>query len=367
MAMTSLRAALCHPRGAFLSLAPLLALAGSEADNLNTFDPVSPPGDTIRGLFILVLAVTGVIFLLVEGMLLYCIIRFRQRPGDQASLPPQLYGSKPVEVAWTVAPLLIVFVLFLVVFRTMAQIAPTKPPEGSLKVVVVGHQWWWEYRYPAQTIQGDKDHPGAIQIKEFVTANELHVPSAWPAAFDLESADVIHSFWFPRMNGKTDLVPGRRNQTWFLPLKPGTFQGQCAEYCGNQHATMILRMEADEWEQFRKWAAHQAKPEVWVDRPKELAEAKNDDVRAGRKLFLTNACMNCHAVRGTAAKGTFGPDLTHLMSRKTLASALVPNDEATLTKWIDDPQTIKPGCLMPAMKLTKTQQAQVVKYLRTLE
>lgn len=360
------------PSGAALSVAPLIPLAVSGPNNLNIFDTVSPPADAIRSLFFLVIGITGAIFVLVEGMLLYSVFRFRQRNPGTTAEPPQLYGSKPVEVAWTLAPLLIVFVLFMVVARTIAEVKLHEPPPGIMRVTVVGHQWWWEYKYPKQA-----DHP---ELGDgFITANELHVPAGQAVWFDLESADVVHSFWFPRLNGKTDVVPGRTNATWFLSRQEGTFLGQCTEYCGMQHANMILRMEADSPDKFGEWLKNQRKLEVWAEaeatwikghpgRTATLEEIIPDGAtREGRAVFLANACMNCHTVRGTTAKGTFGPDLTHLASRQTLASAMVPNDTANLKQWVEDPQVIKPGCWMPAMKLDGRQRDLVVKYLQSLK
>jgi cytochrome c oxidase subunit 2 len=184
------------------------------------------------------------------------------------------------------------------------------------------------------------------------------VPVGRPVWFELKSADVIHSFWFPRLNGKTDVVPGRTNTMWFKVEEgqSGTYLGQCTEYCGNQHANMILRLEAELPEVFEEWVRSQKRPAV-----------NAPFARAGRDLFMANACMNCHTIRGTPAQGTFGPDLTHLMSRQTLASAMVPNDLKTLTQWVDNPQKIKPGCWMPAMKLDARQRDLIVEYLQTLK
>lgn len=325
----------------------VLLAALTAADNTSVFAPVSPPADEIRGFFYLVTAVTGVIFVLVGGTLVYCIVCFRRRPGDDAE-PPQVYGSKPIEVAWTVAPLLTVFVLFLVVVRTVAEIRRLEPPPGTaaLHVTVVGRQWWWEYE--VRRWQGRE-----LRVK---TANELHVPVNARVIFELQSADVIHSYWLPRLAGKTDVIPGRVNRLWVEAREPGVFLGQCAEYCGTQHANMLLRVVAEPAEDFERWLEHQAQP------ARDVADAAE-----GKRLFLAHACVSCHTVRGTTAKGTFGPDLTHLMSRQTLAAGMVDNGRDALVQWVDDPQVIKPGCWMPSMHLGRAEVEGIVSYLRTLE
>ena len=310
------------------------------------FEPVSTPAEAIFELSTLVFGITGGIFVVVFGILTYSVVRFRARPGDAGHEPPQVYGSTPIELAWTVLPLLIVFVLFLITFRDIAALEKKEPPPGSVVVTVVGHQWWWEYRY---------DDLGII------TANELHIPVSDPANptptfFKLESQDVIHSFWVPRLGGKIDVIPNRRNFLWFEPRKEGMYVGQCAEYCGTQHANMRIRVYVHSQADFQKWVADQRKP-----------AAENPAVKEGRDLFLSTSCINCHRVDGTVADGRFGPDLTHLMSRDTIGSCVAPNTPENLRAWVKDPDTLKPGCLMPDMKLTASELDKVVAYLLTLE
>ena len=319
------------------------------ADNLSIFDPTSPPADSIRSLFILVLSITGVIFVIVEGLLIYFIIRFRRRAEARGTEPPQIYGSKPIELAWTVGPALTVFVLFLVVVRVVAEVRRDGPPPGdALQVTVIGHQWWWEYVY-------DRYDGQELGIR---TANELHVPVGRPVYLTLESADVIHSFWVPHLAGKTDVISGHTNRMWFQAQNDGLFLGQCAEYCGTQHAGMLLRVIAEPSETFQGWLDGQKKPSL-----KPVTEKDKE----GQAVFLSHGCMNCHTIRGTPAQGTFGPDLTHLKSRQTLASGLVSNDLNQLNAWVRDPQTIKPGCTMPNMQLNDSQVRLIAAYLNTLE
>jgi cytochrome c oxidase subunit II len=210
---------------------------------------------------------------------------------------------------------------------------------------VVGHQFWWEVRYPKLGI---------------VTANELHVPlrspnHPTPTYLKLMSADVDHSFWVPELGGKTDLIPNRINEMWIDPLRPGLYLGQCAQFCGLQHAKMLLRVYVDTPEQFAAWVKDQRLP-------------GNQDPHAavGRQVFETQACMNCHAVAGTAATGRFGPDLTHLMSRATIASGAAQNTPQNLRDWLKEPDHFKQGSLMPAMQLSDQQLDELVAYLSTL-
>lgn len=340
----------------------ILAQATQPNENLSIFDPSSPSATSIRFLFILVLVITGGIFLVVEGVLIYSILKFRRpRNVEPGSEPPQVYGSKPIEIAWTAAPALIVFLLILILTRTEFEVrrSHSDPPKGSipLYVTVIGHQWWWEYHYETY---GDQE-------LHFITANELHVPASVdkerPVYLTLQSMDVCHSFWIPRLAGKTDLIPGKINNTWFQTDKPGLYLGQCAEYCGTQHANMLLRVYVDKPEEFQAWLENEKKPGV--------SNAANQE---GRAAFLAQSCVNCHIVRGatdgirrTKDSTPFGPDLTHLMSRKTLASCMVDNSEKELRKWVADPQKTKVGCLMPAFGLNERDVDLVVKYLRTLE
>jgi cytochrome c oxidase subunit II len=322
----------------------LLAVQGQASENLSIFDPVSPPAESIRTLSYLVLAITGAIFLLVEGILIYAICRFRHGRPTGAGEPPQVYGSTPIEIAWTAAPALIVFVLILVITRSLweVNVDPNKPPKDSkpLYVTVIGHQWWWEYRY--ESFDG--------QELNFSIESERR-----PVYLTLESADVCHSFWVPRLNGKTDLIPGRTNHMWFETGQMGLFLGQCAEYCGTQHAKMLLRVNVDPPEEFARWLEAQ--------KTKQKQPAKDDP----RRAFFAQSCVNCHRIDGTDAAGTYAPDLTHLMSRQTLASGIVPNTRDNLRQWIADPQKIKPGCLMPAFGgLSKDEFDSIVDYLETL-
>jgi len=311
----------------------------------NLFAPASTPAEAIHELALFILLVTAAIFLVVFTLLVYAVLRFRRRPGDPPGEPPQVYGSRQIELAWTIIPVLIVVVLFLSTSRVIFELQHPRRPPGAVVVTVIGHQFWWEYRYPGL---------------EVVTANELHVPVSDPARptptfLELWSADTDHSFWVPRLAGKTDLIPNRRNEMWIEPREPGLYLGQCAQYCGTQHAKMLLRVYAHTPEDFERWVKAQALP------------AREDpSVARGRRIFEQTSCVNCHAVAGTSARGRFGPDLTHLMSRETLASGAAPNDRASLRRWLENPSAIKPGALMPPMGLASDELDAMTDYLLSL-
>jgi cytochrome c oxidase subunit 2 len=310
------------------------------------FAPASTPANSIYNLSLFVLSITGAIFVIVAGLIAFVIFRYRQHGQDDTSEPAQIYGSTQVELAWTVIPVLIVVVLFLTTARMIFAIQDAPKPKAALDVTVVGHQFWWEFNYPKLGIHA---------------VNELHVPLSDPQAptptfLKLLSADVIHSFWVPQLSGKTDMIPNNVNQLWIDPHHPGLYVGQCAQFCGVEHAKMLLRVYVDTPEQFEAWVKNQQKPAV-----------SDESVAAGRHVFETQACMNCHTISGTPATGRFGPDLTHLMSRDTLASGAISNTKENLREWIRHPDTFKEGSLMPAMQLNDQQLDQVTAYLESLK
>jgi cytochrome c oxidase subunit II len=310
----------------------------------SVFDPVSAPGDSVLEVAQLVIAVAAGIFIVVGGLLFFSIVRYRRRRDDDGSEPPPVYGSDQIELAWTVIPTVIVIALGIVTARTVFDVQAATRPPGAIDVTVVGHQWWWEIRYPGLGI---------------VTANEVHVPvsdgDATPTFLALESADVVHSFWVPQLAGKTDVIPNRRNAMWIAPREPGLYLGQCAEFCGTQHAHMLLRV----------YVHPRAEYDAWVAAQQQVAVA-DPTVAEGRRIFESTACINCHTVRGTVATGRFGPDLTHLMSRETLAAGADALNRDSLRAWIRDPDHVKPGALMPAMNLDDAALDPLVAYLETL-
>jgi cytochrome c oxidase subunit II len=336
--------------GAWLSAARCLAQSAAQnSKTTNIFAPDSTPADAIFGLSMFVLAVTGIIFAIVFGLLLYAAIKFRKRANDDRREPLQIYGSDQLELAWTVVPVLIVIVLFMTSARVIHSVQDARRPAGAIEVIVTGHQFWWEYSYPQYG---------------FVTANELHVPVSdaahpTPTFLELRSADTDHSFWIPRLAGKTDLIPNHPNSTWIDPHEIGLYLGQCAQYCGTQHAKMLLRAYVDSRAGFDRWVKEQQQ------KVQENA-ALSPEALEGRRVFHSTACINCHAISGTDADGRFGPDLTHLMSRETFASGVELNTAEALRRWVQNPASIKPGSLMPSMNLTDKELYEVTAYLLTL-
>jgi cytochrome c oxidase subunit 2 len=333
--------------GVLLCLPPavLADSGGRSVSPTNIFAPVSTPAHSIFGLSLFVLAVTAAIFAIVFSLLVYCVVKFGKLADDDGREPPQVYGSNQVELAWTVIPILIVVVLFLATARVLVGIQTAAQPRNAIQVIAIGHQFWWEYRYPGLKV---------------VTANELHLPvsdptNPSPTFITLLSADTDHSFWVPRLGGKTDLIPNHPNSMWFDPQQTGLYLGQCAQYCGTQHAKMLLRVYVQSRQDFDYWVAEQSQP-----------AQTSTTVSEGQRIFESTACINCHAVNGTVADGRFGPDLTHLMSRETIASGAAPNTTENLRLWIQNPDSIKPGSKMPAMGLSDHQLDAVTAYLATL-
>jgi len=314
----------------------------------SVFAPAGTPAHSVFSLSMLVLSITSGIFLVVGGLLLYALLRYRHRPNDvnAAQEPAQIYGSNQIELSWTVIPILIVVMLFLATARVILATEDAPKPASALDVTVIGHQFWWEYRYPKLGI---------------VAANELHIPVSdpkhpTPTYLTMSSADTDHSFWVPRLAGKTDLIPNQVNTMWIDPNDPGLYLGQCAQYCGVQHAKMLIRIYANSPADFAAWVAHQQKPAI-----------EDPSAAEGREIFQHNACISCHTVAGTVATGRFGPDLTHIASRDTIASGSVPNTAANLRAFVDNPASLKPGALMPPMHLNNHDLDAVTAYLMSLK
>jgi cytochrome c oxidase subunit II len=286
----------------------------------DSFAVVTPQGSAIASLFWVALALSALVFALVVGVLVVTLVRDRGRPGDPD--PEQVHGNRTLEIAWTVAPALLLLVMFVLTVRTMQTV--NAEPSSPLRVQVIGHQWWWEYRYPDLGI---------------VTANELILPTGAPVRLELTSADVIHSFWVPQIGWKKDVIPNQANTMNVQVDHAGSYDGPCTEYCGTQHAWMRIRLVAQSPAAFDGWTKAQQQP----------APAPTDpSVQRGAQLFASSSCVNCHAIAGTSAVAHVGPDLSHVGSRTIIGAGVLDNSPDSLGRWIRDPQAVKPGVLMPA-------------------
>ena len=313
----------------------------------SALDPASPAAAAIANLHNTVLIIAVVIFAIVEGLLLLAAVRFRRKPKDDGE-PLQVYGNTQLEIAWTVAPALIVVALFVLTIQAQRDIDASSVaaavPGVSVNVEVKGHRWWWEFRYLDLGI---------------TTAGQLVVPVGRVVNLKLTSVDVIHSFWVPELNGKTDAIPNVVNRSFIRAQKPGDYYGQCAELCGISHANMRFVVKAVTSEEFDAWVKHQAQDYV---PPAEAA------AQAGEQLFTTAGCTGCHVVRGlAAAKGQTGPDLTHVSSRPYLAGGILANTPLNQSRWLANPPAIKPGSLMPNLKLSQADIESLVAFLQALK
>ena len=285
------------------------------------------------------------VFVLVEGVLLYAIFRFRGKPGDAE--PHQTHGNTTVEVIWTVIPALILAAIAVPTVRAIFQ-TNAVPGKEALTIEVVGHQWWWEFRYPELNL---------------TTANEMHVPVGRTVSLRMGSTDVIHSFWVPQFAAKRDVFANRETRMWFTAEVEGDYPGQCAEFCGIQHGRMAHRIKAQKPEEFQAWVAHMqtlnAKP------PGAAAPAGNPRYAEGEKLFTAKGCIACHSlVAVDAPKGMVGPNLANVGSRSYIAAGTLRNTDENLARWIRDPQGIKKGVLMPSLGLTEAEAQALAAYLR---
>ena len=332
-------------RGSACARAALLAVAvmagGCAFDGpMSTLVARSDLNRSILSVYSIITWACAIIAVVVSVVLGIILLRFRERPGADG-LPRQVLGHTALELAWTVAPALVLLVIAIptiqVVFRTQGAAAPP----NALQVTVRAWQWWWEFRYPDLDV---------------VTANELHLPVGRPVIFTLDGPDVIHSFWVPQLGGKRDVVPGRLNRITLTPERAGEYWGQCAEFCGASHANMGLRVIVEEPAAFDRWVAAQAAPPPEPEGP--AAE--------GKAIYTRSACVGCHTIRGVSA-GVLGPDLTHFGSRTLFGAGLWPTDPEHLVPWLKDPPALKPGAKMPNLGLTDAEAGALAAYLMSLE
>jgi cytochrome c oxidase subunit 2 len=347
MARAFLRRIRVSPWLAGLVLAAPLLLVACTGDPYpqSTLHPTSDTGEAIDALYRNIFWWAVLVFVVVQSALVYTIIRFRSRPGGPEAR--QIHGNTLVEITWTLAPAAIIVAIAVPTIRTIFKV-DGEAPTDALQVEVVGHQWWWEYRYPQLGI---------------VTANELHLPQGRPAALTITSADVIHSFWAPKLSGKRDAMPGRNTNLVFTPDSVGTFMGQCAEFCGESHANMRLLVMVERPADFDAWVARQTATPAPADSSAAL-------ILAGEAAFkqirdpAAHSCIICHTVAGVSG-GIAGPNLTHVGSRTTIAGGILAADSAGIARWLRDPLAEKPGSLMPTIDLTDDEIAALVAYLQS--
>ncbi len=313
----------------------------------DTFNAAGPEARKINALFWPVFWIAVGVFVLVEGLLVFALARFRRRPG--APVPKQVHGNTRLEITWTIIPF--VLLLSVAVPTVGAIFSLARKPPGALNITVTGHQWWWQVEYPSLNV---------------TTANEIHIPVGQPVYVTVTSVDVIHSFWVPRLAGKQDLEPGHTNHLTIEASEVGTYLGQCAEYCGFSHANMRLRVMAETPADFEAWAANQAGPAV--------TPAEGTAAAAGMDLFQNGRfanglqCTGCHTISGIqGAAGILGPNLTHFADRTTFGGSTFANTSQNLDGWLHDPPGLKPGADMPDLGLTQQQIDDLIAYLESLK
>jgi cytochrome c oxidase subunit II len=337
----------------FVTAASLSKAAGAATPPLQSvLSPAGIQAARIVHLWNLTLIVCSVVFAAVLVVLLVAIMRNRRsdhrtQPDLSSLAQPEQRTRRMVVVATLLSGAMLFGLVFADVLTDHA--LSTLPVDNALTIEVTGHQWWWEARY----LNGPGDDAG-----DFTVANELHIPVGRPVIVKLRTTDVIHTFWVPNLHGKKDMIPGRDASIEFRADKAGTYRGQCAEFCGLEHALMAFYVIAEAPATYEAWAAHQRGT---------ATPAAEDLTERGQQVFLNGNCASCHTVRGTSATGTLGPDLTHLMSRQTIAASTLPNTTGNLAGWIVDAPTLKPGTTMPPNRLAPADLQALLAWLGTLQ
>ncbi len=306
------------------------------------FYPNSPHAQAIANLFILTLGIGVAVIVLVAALVITAWVRYRRRGDADNSEPEQIMGHVKLETAWTIAPALLLAVLFVLTMSSIRAADPAVTANDHPDLTLIGHQWWWEVRYPTAT--------GII-----TTANEIHLPAGQSMLMALQSADVIHDFWVPELSRKMDLNPDGPNFLWLQAAQPGVYAGACAEYCGTQHAWMRIRVVVQPPAEFAAWQQAQAQP----------PPAATGNLVRGAQIFQQRTCITCHVI-GALGKPV-GPDLSHVASRDTLGAGILLNTPDNLTRWLHDPQAVKPGILMPNLHLSDADVRDLVAYLESLK
>lgn len=361
---------------ASLFLLVFLTACDGARQQQSILNPEGPRAESVHGLWLLMLILGSIVWILVTVATIVAVVRRRRsrEDVDQTTEGEDSYGAtgegpswarsrgNKAQTLWIVAfagaivPAVVILIVTAVSTIVLRDIDPNEAGDGTV-VEVTGHQYWWEVRYPGLDV---------------ITANEIHIPVGERVELQVNSSDVIHSFWVPELSGKMDMIPGRSNSIWLEADEPGIYWGQCSEYCGEQHAKMRFVVVAHQPEEFSGWISAQQE----TAEPPTLPTAKTDEpplveesevLARGREVFMSSSCVYCHAINGTAAAGEVGPDLTHLASRETLAAGVLPNDRGNLAGWILNPQSIKPGALMPGTDLDGDELQALLTYLESLE
>jgi cytochrome c oxidase subunit II len=333
-----------------LGVALMALLSGCANVPQTTVLPKTEAARMIQDLYVLIFWLAVIVFIGVQGGLVYMLWRFRERPGHE--LPEQTHGNTTLEIGWTIAPAVILVIMAVPTIQTIFALEgePPPSPDGNppLVVEVTGKQWWWEYRYPEVTMPNGEP---------LTTANEMVIPTGRTVYLHIASDNVIHSFWVPQLMGKIDAMPNHDNRLWFTAEDPGQYFGQCAEYCGLQHAQMRMNVIAMTPTDYQ----------AWVERSLQPGEPVTDIAKAGAEAFVTNGCAGCHTIDGNpTAIGKVGPNLSHFGSRTTLAAGILPNTPENLAAWIQDPQAIKPGNFMTNQHVRPQDVEALVAYLHSL-
>ncbi|HLJ15517.1 MAG TPA: cytochrome c oxidase subunit II [Bryobacteraceae bacterium] len=305
---------------------------------ISVFNPASPQAGHLLWLWNACMWVCGFILTVVTLAIVYILVRYRRRDDHE---PSQTTGNTKLEITWTVVPIILITFLFVVSIVTAR--AVDQPIHRPPDIVVRGHQWWWEVQYPSA---------------KAITANEIHIPVGQEMLIGIEAADVIHDFWVPRLARKVDAIPGQRNFVWIHADRPGNYSGACAEYCGAQHAWMRFRVLAEDRASYEAWLAAQAAPAI---------EPAGGDAKSGEKLFRQFTCANCHNIRGIHSQEQYGPDLTHIASRKMLAAERLENTPENLKDWLHEPNLVKPNCYMPNLNLAESDLTQLTAFMESLK
>ncbi|MHB8644334.1 MAG: cytochrome c oxidase subunit II [Thermomicrobiales bacterium] len=320
---------------------PVLLSACTWGGDHSPLNPASDPSRLVNRIWWIMFWMSVAIEALVAGLVVIALIRFRRKAGDPD--PVQISGNTRIEIAWTIAPALILVVLLVLTLTTMINVS--EPAGNKMSVTVTGHQWWWEFDYQGMNI---------------VTGNELHIPVNAPVHLDLRSADVIHSFWVPSLQGKRDAIPGHDNTLWISADKVGTYRGECTEFCGPEHANMNFIVVVQPLADFNAWVAGQQQP---------AATGQTGLAAQGAQTILTQACAGCHMINGVQGYnvGKVGPNLTHIGGRQYIAAGTLPNTPENLARWIRNPQDVKPDTKMPTLGLDDDTINKIVAYLESLK